>query len=125
MNTHDERLHRHLQSLPDVPAPPGLGERIDRKHRSRVRRMRTGVAGVAIAVACLAAAPLLLRETAPPAQDAAAHVPPPDEETLARVRVLDRALQTAYDTGASDDEIASLWIARRHLLGGPAASARI
>lgn len=124
MNTPGQDLRKHLAALPQVAPPPSLGERIGRAHRSRLRRLRTGAVATAMAVACITIVPALQREPAPTTPDVAS-TPAIDREKLADVRALDRALQTAYERNASDDEIAPLWAARASLLGRPASPAGI
>lgn len=112
MNTPD-RFHELLQSLPEPPEP-GLWPRVLAARR-RQRRQRRVVAGVAsFGVAALLAVALWPGVQAPPAVDTPAIVqatPDVDEQ----LRALDRALQTAYDRGASDDELAPLWEVRQAL----------
>jgi len=124
MNTPGQGLRKHLVALPQVAPPPSLGERIGRAHRTRLRRLRAGAVATALAVACVAIVPALQREPAPATPEVAG-TPAIDREKLADVRALDRALQTAYERNASDDEIAPLWAARASLLGRPASPAGI
>lgn len=113
MNTPD-RFHELLQSLPEPPEP-GLWPRVLAARRRQRRRRRRVVAGAAsFGVAALLAVALWPGVQAPPAVDTPAIVqatPDVDEQ----LRALDRALQTAYDRGASDDELAPLWEVRQAL----------
>jgi len=118
MTTPGQRLRKRFTALPQVTPPPSLGERIGRAHRSRLRRLRAGAIAAALAVACVAIVPALQREPMR-ATPGVASTPAIDREKLADVRALDRALQTAYERNASDDEIAPLWAARARLLGRP------
>lgn len=111
----EQRLRDHFGALPQVAPPPTLGKRICMAHRTRVRRLRVGALGLALAVACIAVVPMLLHEPFPATPETARAVVL-DQDKLANVRALDHALQTAYERSASDDEIAPLWAARAKLL---------
>lgn len=115
--TSDQQIHDRLGSLPPLAPPVALGERIGRMHRARLHRLRVGAAALAVVVAGMAVLPLLPDDPAPasPAQVVTGGSPP-DQDTLASVRALDRALQAAYARNASDEELAPLWTARRKLL---------
>lgn len=121
----DHRIRRHLEALPEPALPEALQQRLQRSLHRRRRRVRMAVAGGIAAVAAVAIFPLL-----PPWQDHAApasmaHVPAvePGKDRMGQLHALDRALQAAYDRGASDDEIAPLWEARRALTARAAAPA--
>lgn len=127
MNTPDQRLRRGLETMPQVPPPPSLWPRLEHARQRHVRRWKAGMASCAALLLCVALVPLLRdadRTDAALAVTPVQVLPAPviDPETLARVRVLDRALQAAYDQGASDDEVAPLWVARRTLLSDPTRS---
>ncbi|WP_028916123.1 hypothetical protein [Pseudoxanthomonas sp. J35] len=112
--TPPDRLHELLQSLPEPPEPD-LWPRVLAARR-RQRRQRRVVAGAAsFGLAALLVVALWPRLQPPqPAVDAPAIVQAtPDVD--AQLRALDRALQVAYDRGASDDELAPLWEVRQAL----------
>ena len=124
MSNIDQRLREHFDALPPVAPPSALVERIGRAQRARVRRRRVGMIGAALALACVVAAPLLPHGHGT-VEPALVQTRAPGADTLADVRALDRALQTAYERDASDDELAPLWAARARLLGSPARPAGI
>lgn len=115
MNNHDH-LHRVLESMPEPPAPESLWPRVREQRRRQVRRRRigTGLASTALVAVLLVVAwprqAVAPTDTAAHTQSLAGHVA--DD----RVRALDHALQTAYERGASDDEVAPLWAARHALI---------
>ncbi|MCF7222459.1 hypothetical protein [Marilutibacter chinensis] len=120
MNDYDSQLRRHLRALPDPGLPDRLRDRVIASHgrRRRVIHGATGVAAAVVAVALLRPA-LPLQDTAPETATVQAPVAPPAlhvDEAVARLRAIDRALQAAYERGASDDEVAPLWRAREMLL---------
>ncbi len=123
MNTPDERVKRRLVSMPPVPPAADLWPRLELARQRRVNRFKTTIGTAAIALLCVALVPLLgdlshQPAPAPLATGSQATAPKAalDEDTLEQIRALDRALQTAYDEGASDDEIEPLWRARHALL---------
>lgn len=112
MNTPD-RFHELLQSLPEPPEPD-LWPRVLAARRRQRHRRRVVAGAASFGVAALLAVALWPGVPAPPPVDAPAIVratPGVDEQ----LRALDRALQTAYDRGASDDELAPLWEVRQAL----------
>ena len=122
-------VRQELHDLPEVPLPDALWQRVDSGRRQKMRR-RQILAGVAsLALVAVMAMPLL----APMLVDArrsealaAYQAPDSQHDIQADLHALDQALQAAYDRGASDAEIAPMWVAREALLGGiqstPAAS---
>lgn len=118
MNMSPHRLRQQLGELAPLAPPPGLDERIGKAYRRRLRRRRKGAIALALVLACLAAVPFA-PHLPPPVEPGtvAAGGQAPDRDTLASVRALDRALQTAYGRNAGDDEIAPLWAERARLLG--------
>lgn len=124
MNDHDPLLRRHLRALPDPAAPAGLRERVLAAHGHRRLAIHgaTGIAAAVVSVALILPvlpsveqAPPSARRAAPPA---AAH----GHAATARLRAIDRALQAAYERGASDDEIAPLWRVRESLVSSLASA---
>ena len=111
-----EQLQRLLESMPEAPVPDSLWPRVREQRRRQLRRRRigTGLASTALAALLLVSAwpDRPTRSPGPAAQPPVLAGHGTDE----RVRALDQALQTAYERGASDDEVAPLWEARRALL---------
>lgn len=124
MNDHDPLLRRQLRALPDPAAPAGLRERVLAAHGRRRLAIHgaTGVAAAVVAVALILPALPSIDPAPSGAQHAAAPAPSRSNEVAARLRAIDRALQAAYERGASDDEIAPLWRVRESLMSslGPA-----
>ena len=123
MNSPEQRLRRRLEAMPQLPPPAGLMPRVlhARQRRLRTGRLAIGGLGVlALAIVLLPRSPV--PEDVPSAAAVAVAAPSLDGEVLEQIRALDRALQAGYDQGASEDELAPLWDARRQLLRQPAAS---
>ena len=125
MNTPDE-IHRALQALQDPPAPESLWPqvRMRRQRQVRRRRMATALASTGLAAALFVV--LLKPETVPqqpPAFQQTAMAPASDDVDP-QVRAIDRALQAAYEEGASDAELAPMWEARQALLAQHPAPGR-
>ncbi len=125
MNTPDARLKRRLGSMTPVPPAADLWPRLELAHRRRDRRLKLSVGSAAALLLCVALVPLLGDMVDRPGRaPLAAAAPEPavaplqvlDQDTVERIRALDRALQAAYDEGASDDELEPIWKARRALL---------
>lgn len=114
-------VRQELHDLPEVPLPDALWQRVDSGRRQKMRRRKI-LAGVAsLALVAVMAMPLL----APMLVDArrsealaAYQAPDSQHDIQADLHALDQALQAAYDRGASDAEIAPMWVAREALLGG-------
>ena len=117
------RMREELQALPEIPLPDALWQRVDSGRRQKLRRRKlvAGIASLAL-VAVMATpllAPLLADVDAEQDDPLVAHQPANDRhDTQADLHVLDHALQAAYDRGASDAEIAPMWVAREALLAG-------
>jgi hypothetical protein len=127
MNTPDDRIRRQLKALPDMPPASGLWPRLAEARARRLRRVRMGAGGAAALALCLML-PMLYRLQQAPAQVQAGAAAGPmavpvedaaalDAATLVEIRAVDRALQAAYDEGASEAELAPLWKFREALLG--------
>lgn len=116
----DEGLRRHLESLPQPAMSDRLEARVRAAHRTRGRRLRGGLAGIALAL--IGSAAILLAwpdgSVQPQAESTTAitDTAAPGDAAQGQVQAIDRALQAAYDHDASEDEIDSLWQARRQLL---------
>lgn len=130
MHTPDP-LHQHLQALAQPPPPEALWPRLLQRRRAQVRRRRV-LAGAASTGLALLLGVMAWPDPAPAphatlkASATITHAPADIDDS---VRALDRALQAAYDRGASDAEIAPMWEARDALVarslprpqpGGPA-----
>ena len=122
----NDPLHDRLETLPHPPLPPDLWPRLARR---RQHQLATRRAGVATALALLAIGPLALLWRLPSTPAVASDAPLPAADAVAQptaldaVGAIDHALQNAYARGASDDEVAPLWEARRRLLShSPAPS---
>jgi hypothetical protein len=125
-------------ALPVFAPDPALWQRIAAEHRRRVaaRRRKLGVVGLAAAAVLALVVGLPLR---PPSASApsvemtdgqresqalesewqrVAATPRQAVGGLARVRVIDAALQSAYDRGAQSDELTTLWRQRNDALRG-------
>ena len=118
MNRSDHDLATRLRALPELPPAPEALPRLLRKRRALQQRRLTTAAALALVLAL----PLFwLRDTGdalPVAIDAAApEAAPPaaSADPIADLRAIDRALQAAYESRASDDEIAHLWATRQAL----------
>lgn len=112
MHRRDPVIDR-LAGLPPVAPPERLWARIDHARAARVRRRQLGGASALAVLAVAILAPLLRPPPPTPAPaPAAAHAP----EAVHELRAIDRALQAAYDRGASPQEITSLWAMREALL---------
>lgn len=125
--TEPTRVHEQLHALPEIPLPDALWRRVDAKRRQKLRRRKLGVGIVALALATAMATPLLIPMFAgadrAPNERIAVHPPMRAEHDVqAELRALDHALQAAYDRGASDAEIAPMWVARDALLAGVQSS---
>lgn len=125
--TEPTRVHEQLHALPEIPLPDALWRRVDAKRRQKLRRRKLGVGIVALALATAMATPLLIPMFAgadrAPNERIAVHPPMRVEHDVqAELRALDHALQAAYDRGASDAEIAPMWVARDALLAGVQSS---
>ncbi|MBB5015509.1 hypothetical protein [Rehaibacterium terrae] len=117
----DARVLAYLAGLPEPEPPATLWLRLaaarQRRHTRR-RAARFGLAAVAaLALAVLApwrvAPPPLAPSALPPEAVATFAMPSLDDaDAIAELRALDRALQSAYEQGASEQEVAALWRAR-------------
>jgi hypothetical protein len=117
------QVREQLRALPEIPLPDTLWRRVDAKRRQKLRRRKLGVGIATLALAAVMATPLLIPMFADadraPGERIAAQLPLRGEHDVqAELRALDHALQAAYDRGASDAEIAPMWVARDALLVG-------
>ena len=127
MSDIEHRIREQLNALPEVPLPEALWQRVERRRRSRLVRNRLAASVTAFALVGLLSFKLLLptvehdgvekgQEEAQ--QVAATSLVPAQADAQADIRAIDHALQTAYDRGATDAEVAPIWAAREALLAG-------
>lgn len=114
----DDPLRTMLASLPEPPLPPDLWPAIERARQRRQTRLRVAAATLgSLALAALLAWPVNQPTFAPAPPEASRSsttlvaTPAPGPA----LQAIDRALQTAYARGASDDEVAPLWRMRGQL----------
>jgi hypothetical protein len=111
-------IMQRMRCAPDVPPADELWSRLlaERARRARRNRAIAGVSASAMALFLMVfiARPSLVGpyEAGMVAMDS--QNPPADLQ--ADVRALDRALQAAYNRGASDSEVAPMWETRRALV---------
>ena len=123
MTEPSEELRQRLHSLPDIPLPETLWQRVEagRKRKMGRRKLRGGMA--ALMLVAVAAVPMLVTtgdEALQVERQMAQQPVDKDHDVQSQLRALDLALQAAYDRGASDAEIAPMWVARNALLAGAA-----
>lgn len=116
MRDHDDTLLKDLERAPPLAPPDTLWPRLREGQRKALRRRRviTGATASACALLLVALVPwpsLLSPEPGP----TAAQVASVGDDAREQIATLDRALQAAYDRGASDTEIAPLWEVRNAL----------
>ncbi len=116
MRDPDDTLLKDLERAPSLTPPDTLWPRLREGQRKAVRRRRVIAGATASACALLLVAlapwPSLLSPTPlPPAVNVASG----GDDAREQIATLDRALQAAYDRGASDTEIAPLWEVRNAL----------
>ena len=121
--TEPTQLHEQLRDLPEVPLPDTLWRRVDAKRRQKLQRRKLGVGIATLALAAVVATPLLIPMFAGADRAAGERIAVQpllhgEHDVHAELRALDHALQAAYDRGASDAEIAPMWVARDALLVG-------
>ena len=116
-------LREELQVLPEIPLPEALWQRVEAGRRQKVRRRKLGAGIASLALVAVMAMPLLMplltgTDTGQ-GELLVAHQPANGQRDIhADLHVLDQALQAAYDRGASDAEVAPMWVAREALLAG-------
>ena len=117
------QLRQELHALAEIPLPEALWQRVEAGRRQKMRRRKLGAGIASLALVAVMATPLLV----PLLTDADAGRGKPlvadqpangQRDIQADLHVLDQALQAAYDRGASDAEVAPMWVAREALLAG-------
>ena len=116
-------VRQELHDLPEVPLPDALWQRVDSGRRQKMRRRKffTGIASLALVgvMAMPLLGQLLTDADAGRSQPFVAYQPANGKRDIrADLHALDQALQAAYDRGASDAEVAPMWVAREALLAG-------
>ena len=117
-------LREELHALPEVPLPDALWQRVEAGRRQKMRRRKLGAGIAALALVAVMATPLLSADAhwhpmSAQGERWIAHQPANGKRDIqAELRALDQALQAAYDRGASDAEIAPMWVAREAVLAG-------
>lgn len=127
MDKTPEGIRQALGHMPEPVPPDSLWPRLLLRRRRQVRRRRVlaGLAstGMVAAFIALLARPGWIPEPTPPPATPPAQVAA-GNQLDAQLRAIDRALQVAYDRGASDSEVAPMWEARQDLLAAN-GSARV
>jgi hypothetical protein len=104
---------KDLEHAPLLDPPETLWPRLRDRQRKAVahRRLLAGACATALVVALAAVLPgaTPIQVEPAPAQAAA-------DDVLEQIVTLDRALQAAYESDASDHEIAPMWAARAQLI---------
>ncbi|MDR6839967.1 hypothetical protein [Pseudoxanthomonas sacheonensis] len=111
------QLRERLHALPEIALPDTLWQRVEAGRKRKIRRRKLGGGVAALMLAVAMAAPLLApiltgTHSMRSEQGIVQH------DVDAELRALDQALQAAYDRGASDAEIAPMWVTRDALLAG-------
>ena len=116
--------HRYMRDLPEPALPDTVWQRVEAGRRLRMQRRKFGLGAVATALLAALSTPLFMGMLGGgdplPVAHRVAHEPLRSEQDLqAELRALDHALQVAYERGASDAEVAPMWVARNALLSRP------
>lgn len=121
MAENPDRVRERFDALPDIPLPESLWQRVDARRRQKVLRRKLGMGVATLALVGVLAISLPSRmfngANADSSDEIAAVEPVSTQRDIqADVQAIDHALQAAYDRGASDAEIAPMWVARDALL---------
>ena len=118
-------LRERLHALPEVALPDTLWQRVEAGRKRKIRRRKLGGGIAALMLVGVMAAPLLspmltgTQVTQGDEQGIAQRPTDGGQANLqAELRALDQALQAAYDRGASDAEIAPMWVTRDAVFAG-------
>lgn len=106
-----------LRHAPTIPPPESLWPRLRDGQRRAIRRRRFAVGASASALSLLLVALVPWLSLAPdtgttPVPYASAV----EDDVREQIAVIDRALQTAYESDASDYDVAPMWAARARLV---------
>ncbi len=127
MSDTEHRIREHLNALPEVPLPETLWQRVEGRRRSRLVRNRLAASVTTFALIGGLSFKLLVptvehdgveNDQEEAQQVATTSSVPGQVDAQADIRAIDHALQTAYDRGATDAEVAPIWAAREALLAG-------
>lgn len=120
MAEQSNRVRERFDALPEVPLPESLWQRVDARRRKKILRRKLGMGAATLALAGVLAISLPGQLFNPPVDNGhqVATVQPAliQRDIQADVQAIDLALQVAYNRGASDAEIAPMWVARDTLL---------
>ena len=119
MAEQSNRVRERFDALPDVPLPESLWQRVDARRRKKILRRKLGMSAATLALAGALAISLpgaLFNPVDDGRQLAAVQPTLMQRDIQADVQAIDLALQVAYDRGASDAEIAPMWVMRDTLL---------
>ena len=121
MAENPDRVRERFDALPDVPLPESLWRRVDARRRQKVLHRKLGMGAATLALAGVLAISLPSRMFDGAKLDDSDEVAAVEPVSMQRdiqadVQAIDHALQAAYDRGASDAEIAPMWVARDALL---------
>lgn len=117
-------LRERLHALPEIALPDTLWQRVEAGRKRKFRRRKLGGGIAALMLAAVMAAPLLgpmltgTQTTQGDGRGIAQQSIDGGQDVQAELRALDQALQAAYDRGASDAEIAPMWVTRDALFAG-------
>lgn len=113
-------MRQEMHELPDIPLPDALWQRVEAGRRQKMRRRKLGTGIATLALVAVMATPLFMPlftgADAGRGEPLVAHQSTDRGDIQNDLRVLDQALQAAYDRGADDAEIAPMWVARNALL---------
>lgn len=123
MLEHSTRVREQLDALPEIPLPDKLWQRVEAGRKQKFQRRKLGAGIAAITLVAVVAMPLFApvftgSGVEQGMQTVASQPASGGRDIQAEVRALDHALQVAYDRGASDAEIAPMWVVRDALLAG-------
>lgn len=121
MAEHSNRVRERFDALPDVPLPESLWQRVDAQRRQKILRRKLGMSAATLALVGMLAiylpSQMFKGANVDSGHEVAAAKPVSmPRDIQADVQAIDHALQAAYDRGASDAEIAPMWVARDALL---------
>jgi hypothetical protein len=121
MAEQSNRMRERFDALPEVPLPESLWQRVDARRRKKILRRKLGLSAATLALVGVLAIYLPSQMFNGAGVDSSHEVAAAKPVSMPRdiqadVQAIDHALQAAYDRGASDAEIAPMWVARDALL---------
>lgn len=124
MTEPSRQARQHMRDLPEPALPDTVWQRVEAGRRLRMQQRKFGLVGVAMALLAALSTPVFMGMLGGgdplPVAHRVVHEPSRSEQDLeAELRALDHALQVAYERGASDAEVAPMWVARNALLSHP------